>query len=1566
MKKVKRIISYLLITALVLMSFPLSFISASAGSIQADAALVLNRPQASVIVTEVTRVAYQTNSMKAPSGNNSVIVQSTPSGIPYLTSTRKNLGYAGETPVATTIVFTPGVELSETPVLSCTNSTVKWTGPVFANGTYTWTVTGGTAMSGTTLVFNVAYTYSEVNPVSGKTYSHTYNTSGTSFVEPIATPAGLYSQKRTYSDWGLGTTTQNRSYVASYILGKNTYGSIYNNGSPDGSVAFATSAWADGGSWSDEYGMMQAMSGSDASRDYNAAYKVDSNRPQSTVYFDKSIYSTLSDLNLRTMAVVMDQSDESDEIVTVTAKNIFVLDGFVQTADDSDEELSFSSDPTALSQLNITKPTGSLYALASNFTSYFTGTGPSDNNTTTDYTVVFQYQTAAGWSDVRVAHNYNLRIITYNKGALRTLVENIQSTDPSVMITDVGQNGYKGYNPQYWYYSSGWEAFSNALNAARSCLDKPNVTQSEIDSAYNTLSTAYGNLQMQTADYTTAGAYYNQANNLNPDNYTFASWAKLQTLLDNYRADYSVLYQPAVDKMGMDIKAAMDALEERYADYTEFNELLNTINNLANNAEALYGKPAERAYSGWSNLVSVLTKSGCSYNELDGYLVEDYLLISDQAKVDGYVLLVERAVNALTVAGADYTNASRAESAYRVINKNYVVNDIASNLTAAYNALVALHGLDLTRQTEIDEATANLNYWLEHIEYKPADTTAAENLIAYAYGLDSTLYSDFSGVEAAIDNLYSKFELDIRYQNEVNSAVAALQSAIDKLLTNSADYSLVDEAIEAAADRERLILETYEDTYGFTAETFYSNWSSVTSAINSVVRGLDVTKQNQVNNYASAINNALAVLHENTADYTQVTALQNQAYTICTTGNSLYTQASISNLLSVYMNVTANLPISQQATVDGFEASIQQAIDELEYLPASYSNVTAQLNNANAKIADDEAYSQAHPGYTLYTPESLANVYVAIAEVVDGLDIRYQTTVDGYATGISSAIGGLAYAPADYTAVNEALAGVPEDTSIYTTLSLTTLNTVINGIDYNYTADKQSNVDKYVTNINNAIGKLKLKSASYTAVNAAISAVPADSSVYTEDSWQALQDQINAVVTGYDITRQSEVDLMAENINTALSLLAYKGADYTCVNNAKAEIPNDLSVYSDESVAALNAVLDSVNYYCNITQQATVDGYASQITAAVAGLQEKNADYSAVTSAIENANSKINSGLYTDESVSAVREAINAVVTGYGISRQSDVNAMADAINTASAAMEYKKADYTELNAAIEDANTKIATGYYTDESVAALKAKIGEVQYNLDITHQSDINSWTSNIVKANKDLVLKLADYTELQNILNLLDNSASEIYTISYINYDDVMALILTYRSQNVRMDVTIDRQSEVDEMASTLQGYIDSLVPAPSESFEFVSTATVKEVDGVQYVYGFQTGLTEKSFKSTFTEYEGVTVTIEKSSSRYVGTGSKVIVEYSSGRVDEYIVIIYGDIDGSAKVDANDAELLMASLSGDADPLEGEFKLAADVYGAGRKTTINDMDYAAILNVASGELELSQTTGKVVEE
>ncbi len=66
-------------------------------------------------------------------------------------------------------------------------------------------------------------------------------------------------------------------------------------------------------------------------------------------------------------------------------------------------------------------------------------------------------------------------------------------------------------------------------------------------------------------------------------------------------------------------------------------------------------------------------------------------------------------------------------------------------------------------------------------------------------------------------------------------------------------------------------------------------------------------------------------------------------------------------------------------------------------------------------------------------------------------------------------------APADYSALDEILATIPEDLSIYSDETVTALNEIINGINRNLDAADQDTVDGYVEAVSNAISNLKLK-----------------------------------------------------------------------------------------------------------------------------------------------------------------------------------------------------------------------------------------------------------------------------------------------------------------------------------------------------------------------------------------------------------------------------------------------------------------------------------------------------------
>ena len=161
---------------------------------------------------------------------------------------------------------------------------------------------------------------------------------------------------------------------------------------------------------------------------------------------------------------------------------------------------------------------------------------------------------------------------------------------------------------------------------------------------------------------------------------------------------------------------------------------------------------------------------------------------------------------------------------------------------------------------------------------------------------------------------------------------------------------------------------------------------------------------------------------------------------------------------------------------------------------------------------------------------------------------------------------------------------------------------------------------------------------------------------------------INAVVRGKNITEQSEVDAMAKAIEDAIAALQYKGADYTKVDEAIAKA-NALNKDEYKDFSGVEAAINAVVRGKNITEQSEVDAMAKAIKDAIAALQYKDADYTKVDEAIAKANA-LKKDDYKD--FTGVEAAVNAVVRGKNITEQSEVDAMAQAIENAIVALEKK------------------------------------------------------------------------------------------------------------------------------------------------------------------------------------------------------------------------------------------------------------------------------------------------------
>lgn len=133
----------------------------------------------------------------------------------------------------------------------------------------------------------------------------------------------------------------------------------------------------------------------------------------------------------------------------------------------------------------------------------------------------------------------------------------------------------------------------------------------------------------------------------------------------------------------------------------------------------------------------------------------------------------------------------------------------------------------------------------------------------------------------------------------------------------------------------------------------------------------------------------------------------------------------------------------------------------------------------------------------------------------------------------------------------------------------------------------------------------ELALADYSAVDEALAAIPADLSPYTDDSVTAVTSARDAVVDDLPRTSQVEVDAMAKAIEAAVAALEYKPADYAAVDAAVAKADEvDRTLYTDESLARLDAALNAVVRDKNISEQEAVDAMASAIETALVALEK--------------------------------------------------------------------------------------------------------------------------------------------------------------------------------------------------------------------------------------------------------------------------------------------------------------------------------------------------------------------------
>ena len=242
-----------------------------------------------------------------------------------------------------------------------------------------------------------------------------------------------------------------------------------------------------------------------------------------------------------------------------------------------------------------------------------------------------------------------------------------------------------------------------------------------------------------------------------------------------------------------------------------------------------------------------------------------------------------------------------------------------------------------------------------------------------------------------------------------------------------------------------------------------------------------------------------------------------------------------------------------------------------------------------------------------YAKGDVSNSFVGASFMgTDAASNNYYGTVKNcYATGLVSDISSSAYAFAMQDTMNRStiqncyynIQNTAKNTESAASLTIDDMKTdsflnVLNG---------SSNV---WTKRNNDTPACGAEPADYSDVYEVLGNIPADLSIYTDESVANLYSAVEALRGYRDLAQQSDVDKMTNDINDAVEALVYKSADYTELDKAE-EAAKALNKDDYEDFSEVEKALAAIDRTKNITEQADVDAMVKAINDAVANLVKK-------------------------------------------------------------------------------------------------------------------------------------------------------------------------------------------------------------------------------------------------------------------------------------------------------------------------------------------------------------------------
>lgn len=247
-----------------------------------------------------------------------------------------------------------------------------------------------------------------------------------------------------------------------------------------------------------------------------------------------------------------------------------------------------------------------------------------------------------------------------------------------------------------------------------------------------------------------------------------------------------------------------------------------------------------------------------------------------------------------------------------------------------------------------------------------------------------------------------------------------------------------------------------------------------------------------------------------------------------------------------------------------------------------------------------------------------------------------------------------------------------------------------------------------------------------------------------------------AITASEEIKKDAEVYTFGMFSLTDPSITGHVGSgSWSDAEKFNAYMHGVSSNYSDaQSYKNLGTRAENSAYYMGAKSSKEATAIFDSVIAKLLSMTYAGADYTDVDAAIKRANS-LNKDNYKD--FSKVEDAINAVNRDKDITEQEVVNGYAKAINEAIDHLEYKAADYTEVDKAIEKANKLNKDNY---EDFTKVTAAINAVAPGKNITQQDEVDAMAKAINDAIGALVFQLKIKYDSNGGTGTMTNPAIEL--------------------------------------------------------------------------------------------------------------------------------------------------------------------------------------------------------------